>query len=226
MAVKRSACGQRSVMAANTRSAPRTSARKSCTSATRCASPPEPSGPPGALVVAPGAVAVLASTTRAYVVPERRATPNGRRGGRGATARLRLMRLLVLGGTVFLGRHLVAAAVGRGDQVTVLSRGRHGAPPPDGVTWLRGDRIEDLPRLTAGGCWDAVVDTSGYTAAQAEAAGHALRGRTAHYAFISTCNVHPAWPAEPVGEDSPVWEGGEGYGPDKARAERALEAAL
>ena len=67
-------------MAANTRSAPRTSTRKSCTSATRCASPLEPSGPPGAILVAPGAVAVLASTTRAYVVARRRATPKGAAG--------------------------------------------------------------------------------------------------------------------------------------------------
>ena len=136
------------------------------------------------------------------------------------------MRLLVLGGTVFLGRHVVAAALHRGDDVTVLSRGRHGPPPPDGVTWLRGDRVEDLPRLTAGGRWDAVVDTSGYTPEQAEAAGRALRGRVDHYAFVSTVNVHPGWPAETVGEDSPVWEDGEGYGPDKARAERLLAAAL
>ena len=136
------------------------------------------------------------------------------------------MRLLVLGGTVFLGRHVVAAALRRGDEVTVLSRGRHGRPPPGGVTWLRGDRIEDLPRLTAGGRWDAVVDTSAYTPEQAEAAGRALRDRTAHYAFVSTANVHPGWPAEPIDEGSPVWEDGEGYGPDKARAERRLEAAL
>src|SRR3954470_7839194 len=121
MAVNRSACGQRSVMAANTRSAPRTSTRKSCTSATRCASPLEPSGPPGAIVVAPGAVAVLASTRRAYVVPRRRATRTGVAMQFVQLLGCAPMRLLVLGGTVFLGRHVVAASLRRGDEVTVLS---------------------------------------------------------------------------------------------------------
>lgn len=136
------------------------------------------------------------------------------------------MRLLLLGGTVFLGRHLVDAGLRRGDDVTVVSRGRHGAPPPDGVTWLRGDRVEDLPRLVGGGVWDAVIDTSGYTPRHADAAARALGDRTAHYAFVSTGNVYRGWPAEAVDESSPIWAAGEGYGPDKARAECILEAGL
>jgi nucleoside-diphosphate-sugar epimerase len=133
------------------------------------------------------------------------------------------MRLLVLGGTVFLGRHVVAQALARGDRVTVFTRGIH--PVPDGVEPLVGDRTGDLSAL-ASGEWDAVVDTSGYEAEHVGRGCRLLAERVGHYVFVSTCNVYPAWPAEPVDEDSPVWAGGDDYGQQKAASERAAEAAL
>jgi nucleoside-diphosphate-sugar epimerase len=69
-----------------------------------------------------------------------------------------------------------------------------------------------------------VVDTSGYRAEDV-ARSSALLG-DAHLVFVSSVNAYPAWPDEPVGEDSPVWESGDDYGPQKAASERAAEAAL
>ena len=72
------------------------------------------------------------------------------------------MRLLVLGGTRFLGRGIVDAALAKGDQVTTFTRGESGEPP-DGVEALHGDRTKpggmDVLRCRE---WDAVVDTSGF----------------------------------------------------------------
>jgi nucleoside-diphosphate-sugar epimerase len=135
------------------------------------------------------------------------------------------MRLLILGGTVFLGRHIAAEAIGRGHAVTLFHRGRHGAGLLPEAEHLLGDRTTDLSALD-GRTWDAVIDTCGYQPADVRASSERLAGAAGHLGFVSTCNVYPAWPAEPVGEDSPVWEDGDDYGPAKAAAERAAEAAM
>ena len=137
------------------------------------------------------------------------------------------MRLLILGGTVFLGRHVAAEALARGHEVTVFHRGRHGNDLFAGeAEHLIGDRGSDLSALE-GRSWDVAVDTSGYRP-QDVAASSALLAAAGveHLAFVSTCNVYPAWPAEPVTEDSPVRTDGDDYGPSKAASERAAEAAL
>jgi 2'-hydroxyisoflavone reductase len=132
------------------------------------------------------------------------------------------MRLLVLGGTVFLGRHVTAEALGRGHEVTLFHRGRHGAELFGESEHVLGDRAGDLAALH-GRAWDAAIDTSGYDPVDVARSSALDLG---HLVFVSTCNVYPAWPAEPVDEDSPVWTEGDGYGPDKAASERAAEAAL
>jgi 2'-hydroxyisoflavone reductase len=133
------------------------------------------------------------------------------------------VRILILGGTVFLGRHVVEAALARGHDVTVFTRGVHAVPA--GVEHRIGDRAGDLSALERGE-WDAVVDTSGYEADHVRRLAERLGDRIGHYVFVSSCNVYPAWPEEPVDEDSPVWESGDDYGPQKALSEKALEAAL
>ena len=81
--------------------------------------------------------------------------------------------------------------------------------------------------LLQGGEWDAVIDTSGYKPADVAASSEALADSGAHLVFVSSFNAYPAWPAEPVDEDSPVWESDEDdYGPNKAACERAAEAAM
>ena len=109
------------------------------------------------------------------------------------------MKILVLGGTAFLGRHLVDAAIMRGHAVTVFNRGRHGEPRR-GVEWLHGDRISrDLSRL-AGRRWHAVIDTSGYTPAQVRASAALLAGQVDHYTFVSTLSVYASSNKGPVDE--------------------------
>jgi nucleoside-diphosphate-sugar epimerase len=133
------------------------------------------------------------------------------------------MRILILGGTVFLGRHVAAEALARGHDVTVFTRGVHPVPP--GVDHRTGDRAGDVSALDQGE-WDAVVDTSGFEAEHVGRLAARLADRVAHYVFVSSVNVYPAWPEQPVDEDSPVWESGDDYGAQKALSEQALEAAL
>jgi 2'-hydroxyisoflavone reductase len=128
------------------------------------------------------------------------------------------MRLLILGGTVFLGRHVVDAALARGHDVTIYTRGRHGTGP-DGVAHIAGDRADVTPLRDAS--WDAAIDTSGYDPDHVDASSSLDIG---HYVFVSSCNAYPDWPDKPVDEDSPTWTEGEGYGPDKAASERHVLA--
>lgn len=71
------------------------------------------------------------------------------------------MRILILGGTVFLGRHLFNAAHANGHQVTLFNRGQTNPALYPDVEKLRGDRDGNLHALD-GRSWDAVIDTSGY----------------------------------------------------------------
>ncbi len=105
------------------------------------------------------------------------------------------MDVLVLGGTVFLGRAVLSEALAAGARVTIFNRGVSG-PPPDGVVQVTGDRTArgDLARL-AGRGFDVVVDTSGYVPADVTLAGELLAPNVGHYAFVSTINVFPGWPA-------------------------------
>lgn len=142
------------------------------------------------------------------------------------------MRLLVIGGTRFLGRHLVDAALAAGHAVTVFNRGRSGVPPA-GVEARTGDRRASLAALE-GGTWDAVVDTCGYLPAEVAAMADALAGRVGSYAFVSSVSVYaghaaPNDEAAPRGTiDDPATEvvDGRSYGPLKALCEDALCARL
>jgi 2'-hydroxyisoflavone reductase len=154
------------------------------------------------------------------------------------------MRLLILGGTWFLGRALAELAVQDGWEVTTFSRGLHGRDVP-GTAPVRGDREQagDLTRLAASGEWDAVTDTSGYTPETVQASVRALRGRANRYVYVSTVNAYRGWPAELLTDESPVYEAsgpgarpasesaryldavGVEYGQLKAACERAVDAA-
>ena len=136
------------------------------------------------------------------------------------------MRVLVLGGTVFLGRHVAAEALSRGHEVTLLHRGRHGADVLPEAEHLLADRTGDLSVLH-GRSWDVAVDTSGYEPEVVAASTARLRdGGLTHLVFVSSANVYPAWPSEPAGEDAPVWTEGDDYGPLKAACEREIERTM
>ena len=85
------------------------------------------------------------------------------------------MRLLVLGGTWFVGHAVVTAALDAGWEVTAFNRGTS-APFPEAISSIKGDRHnpEDLVRLAAADAWDAVVDTSGYVPSNTLAVARAL----------------------------------------------------
>jgi nucleoside-diphosphate-sugar epimerase len=139
------------------------------------------------------------------------------------------MRLLVLGGTHFLGRHVATAALDRGHEVATFTRGVSG-DPPSGVRVLHGDRDDPaaLPAALDGWVPGLVVDTSCQTRAAARNAATALAG-VRGYAFVSSLNAYRNWPPGPVGPEDgePTWTTDDDeYGPIKADAERCLEAAL
>jgi 2'-hydroxyisoflavone reductase len=139
------------------------------------------------------------------------------------------MRLLVLGGTHFLGRHVTTAALARGHDVATFTRGVSG-PPPDGARALHGDRNdpEALPEALDGWAPDLVVDTSCQTRAAARNAAAALAG-VRGYAFVSSLNAYANWPPGPLGpeDDEPTWATDDDeYGPIKASAERTLGDVL
>src|SRR3954449_8670600 len=103
------------------------------------------------------------------------------------------MRLLVLGGTKFLGRAVVDAALAGGHEVTLFNRGRTNAGLFPDVEHLVGDRDGGLGAL-AGRTWDAVIDTSGYVPRLLRAPAELLRGAVDHYVFVSSISVY----AEPL----------------------------
>ena len=139
------------------------------------------------------------------------------------------MRLLVIGGSVFLGQAFAAEALARGWEVTTFNRGRTAADLP-GVRTVRGDRErpEDLARLAAAGPWDAVVDVCGYVPRVVGASAAALAGSAGSYLFVSSINAYPGFPADPVDERSPRHDCAADAGPEdgdygvlKAGCERA-----
>lgn len=110
------------------------------------------------------------------------------------------MRILVLGGTQFLGRHVVDAALEHGHQLTLFNRGRTRPELFHDVEKLRGDRDGDLEALT-GRDFDAVVDTSGYVPRLVEQTIDAL-GTIGHYTFVSTIGVYADLSSPPTESSS------------------------
>lgn len=116
------------------------------------------------------------------------------------------MRLLILGGTEFVGRAVVESALARGWEVTVFHRGRHEAPA--GVTTLLGDRTApDGLAALADGEWDVVVDTWSAAPSVVRDAARLLAGRIGRYVYVSSCSVYAWPPALGHDETSPVVEG-------------------
>jgi 2'-hydroxyisoflavone reductase len=141
------------------------------------------------------------------------------------------MRILVLGGTAFVGRHLVASALGRGHAVTLFNRGRANPGLFPEAEHLVGDRDGGLGVL-AGGRWDAVIDTSGYVPRLVRDSAEALADRVGRYVFISTISVYDdpapgadeAAPLRTIEDPTVETVTGETYGALKVHCERVVEA--
>ncbi|WP_433475811.1 NAD-dependent epimerase/dehydratase family protein [Spirillospora sp. CA-142024] len=135
------------------------------------------------------------------------------------------MKLLMLGGTEFVGRAVTEDALTRGWDVTVFHRGRH--EPPQGVRSLHGDRTaEDGLKALADGGWDAVVDTwSGAPSAVRDTA-RLLEGRVERYVYISSRSVYRFPTPLGLGEKADVVDGSSDAGDvDYAEAKRGGELA-
>ncbi|MES2958442.1 MAG: NAD-dependent epimerase/dehydratase family protein [Pseudomonadota bacterium] len=139
------------------------------------------------------------------------------------------MNLLLIGGSQFVGRHIVQIATARGDQVTVFNRGQTATEWPAGVQVRRGDRKGDLSAL-AGGEWDAVIDTCGYLPGDVARMADCLYGRVGRYVFISSVSVYAGF-SRPNDEQGVVGRiddtdatvvDGRTYGPLKALCEQAI----
>jgi 2'-hydroxyisoflavone reductase len=117
------------------------------------------------------------------------------------------MKLLVLGGTRFVGRHLVAAGLARGHEVTLFNRGQHSARNPSdhltNVDTIYGDRNCDLNKLK-GRSWDAVFDTSGYLPRTVGASAEVLSRSVDRYIFISSQSVYADVSVAGVDENAPL----------------------
>lgn len=145
------------------------------------------------------------------------------------------MKVLVLGGTWFVGQEVAEQAVARGWEVTVFNRGRSGTAP-QGVRQVHGDRESpaDLLTLAARGPWDAVIDVPGSIPTVVRDSARALENVVGRYVFVSTVSTYQRWPLVPVTEESPLHEGkpdwdpgfrhwdATAYGPLKAGCEAAL----
>jgi 2'-hydroxyisoflavone reductase len=99
------------------------------------------------------------------------------------------MRILLIGGTRFIGRHVVGAALDAGHDVTVFHRGRTGAELFPDVTHLTGDRDDDLGAL-ASGEWDATVDTCAYYPRHVQTLADALGDRGGRYQLVSSVSAY------------------------------------
>lgn len=144
------------------------------------------------------------------------------------------MKLLVLGGTVFLGKHLVLAALEQGHEVTLFNRGQSRPEAFPDLEQLRGNRDGGLNALT-GRTWDAVIDTCGYVPRIVGQSVRALAHFANHYTFISSVSVYSLGDKETVAEGDPVGLifdprieeiTGDTYGPLKALCEQEVRAGF
>jgi len=141
------------------------------------------------------------------------------------------LRLLVLGGTGFIGPHMVREALRRGHEVTLFNRGRTNADLFPDIETLIGDRNGQLDALRDGS-WDAVIDNSGFVPRQVADSARLLAAAAKHYVYVSTVSVYASL-AEPVDEDAPLATiadetieevTNETYGPLKALCEKRAAA--
>ncbi len=141
------------------------------------------------------------------------------------------MKLLIIGGTRFVGRHLVEYALARGHTLTLFNRGQSNPDLFPQVEQLRGDRAADLALLMHRS-WDAVVDTCGYLPRVVRLSAQALAGQIDRYVFISTVSVYADGNPRGMDETAPLATlkdetvedvTGETYGGLKVLCEKAVE---
>lgn len=150
-----------------------------------------------------------------------------------AQVAMRPLRLLILGGTRFIGPHFVEAALARGHQVTLFNRGRTNPGRVKNVESLQGDRNGQLEALK-GRQWDAVFDTSAFVPRIVRLSAEFLAPSVSHYVFVSSISVYASF-ARPNDENSPLGKiadetiekvDNDTYGPLKALCEQTAERVM
>jgi len=141
------------------------------------------------------------------------------------------MRILIIGGTRFLGRHLVESALDHRHEVTLFNRGKSNPDLFPHLKTILGDREKDVDKLK-NRIWDAVIDVAGYLPRVVRLSAEVLEANVSRYVFISSISVYENFrkiginESDPVGklEDETVEEvTGETYGPLKALCEKAVQ---
>ena len=141
------------------------------------------------------------------------------------------MRILIIGGTRFLGRHLVEAALDRSHDVTLFNRGKSNPDLFPQLETILGDREHDVNKLN-GRIWDAVIDVAGYLPRIVRLSAEVLKENVARYVFISTISVYRDFKEIGIDESYPVGTlenetveeiTGETYGPLKALCEQVVQ---
>jgi 2'-hydroxyisoflavone reductase len=150
-----------------------------------------------------------------------------------ATAKSRTLKVLILGGTGFIGPHFVQALTRNQHQVSLFNRGKRDPEVKPGIEQLLGDRNGDIGALE-GHDWDVVIDNSGYTPRQVRATADLLHGHVKRYIFISSIAVYADFKTRGLDENSPLAVladpttndvTGETYGGLKVLCERVVEQA-
>lgn len=143
-----------------------------------------------------------------------------------------VMRILLLGGTGFVGRHLTENCLAKGHAVTLFHRGRSNASGFHGAEQVIGDRDQDI-ELLRGRKFDIVFDTSGYEVSQVRSAARVLAHSGLHYVFVSSISVYADFAHTEESRPVQTCENAEttplslaNYGALKAACERALDEEL
>ncbi len=141
------------------------------------------------------------------------------------------MNILILGGTIFLGKHIVIEALKRGHKVTLFNRGKHNPELFPEVEKIHGDRLTDLSKL-GDRKFDSVIDTCGYFPRALKISTSFFRDNVPHYTFISSISVYKNLTEVGITEDSEVGTiedenneeyMSEAYGPLKRLCEKVVE---
>lgn len=148
------------------------------------------------------------------------------------------MKILLLGGTRFLGRHLAEQAIAAGHDLTLLHRGQSGPALFPQARHLIADRNGELAVLDDGSTWDVAIDTNAYVPRHVRSVAARLAGRVGRYHLVSTISVYGEFGSEGPTEDSPLAAlatladptteavTGETYGGLKVLCEQAAMAAF
>jgi len=142
-----------------------------------------------------------------------------------------VLKILILGGTNFLGPHLVEELQEHGHEITLFNRGTQDASSFPNVETLQGNRDGNLDALK-NRWWDAIIDTSGHLPRLVEDSSKILSNATNHYTFISTIGVYKDFRTLNIDESYPLAEledeaseeiNDKTYGALKASCEKVVE---